>query len=712
VDGNEVGTISVGGERHSQTEDMPSVRSDASLAHRIRSVLAIRPFRRLWGVSFICSVGDWLSLLALAGLATKLTHDYAFQNFAFAGVVLTQLLPGLLFAPLGGVLADKFDRRKVMVICDLLRCSLLISIALVGTSIWLFIGNFLVGCCQLMWIPSKDAAIPNLLRRRDQVETANQLSLVMTWGISVVTGAGLYALITGVTAQLHVKFDDAGLGMAAIIIMINGLIYLVSAILVATRIPELSRRVPSANVPAATVILEPQDETPAESKPVEEKLGVFAMLRDAIRFVRTTRLVRGLLIGMLGAFAAAGALVGSSKPYSSSLLGGDSAFGWLFAALFIGLGTGMASAPKMAQRIPHNRLFGIAIVLAGLGLLPVALSPHLWISLVAVAFVGACAGTAFLTGVTIIGTQVEDAIRGRINAIYQSLMKIILALSMIVVPLLIGLVQRRKTELFGRMVEIDGTRPVLLGAGLIAALVGVIAYRQMDDRRTETILADLKAAIRGKPRRYTGILIAIEGDTAQDTAAQSRLLTDWLRQFGQREIMLATDPTLNDRRLRAVLAGAELTGARAHALVAAAVRADIVEREIRPALDRGAIVVMERFVDSPFAHLSAVAGLDPEEMEGLTDWATAKLRPDLTVLLDRDPATLPATRYESNEHHWRVQDLLLEMASSDPAGYVVVDTDDDDNATAERVRTAVQGAAIGQRLGLVKDAGLMPVEAP
>lgn len=687
----------MGGQYSSQTEAMPSVRSDASLAHRIRSVLAIRPFRRLWGVSFICSVGDWLSLLALTGLITKLTNDYAFQNYAFAGVVLTQLLPGLLFAPFGGLLADRFDRRKVMVVCDIMRGGLLISIAVVGTPVWLLIANFLVGCCQLMWIPSKDAAVPNMLRRPDQVETANQLSLVMTWGISVIGGAGLYALITGVSSQVfHVKLDNTGMGMATIIVMINGLFYLVSAIIVATRIPELSIRVAAPKQ--------------ADAKQSEEKTGLWAMLRDGLRFIRSTRLVRGLLIGMMGAFAAAGALVGSSKPYSSSLLGGDSAFGWLFAALFIGLGTGMASATKMAQRIPHNRLFGISIVLAGLGLLPVAASPHLWVSLVAVAFVGACAGVAFLTGVTIIGTQVEDAIRGRINAIYQSLMKIILAASMMVVPMFVGLVRPRTVEIFGSPVLVDGTRPVLFGAGLIAALVGVIAYRQMDDRRAETILADLKAAIRGKPRRSTGMLIAVEGDTAQDTAAQSRLLTDWLRKSGNREILLATDPTLNDRRLRAVLAGAELTGARAHALVAAAVRADIVEREIRPALDRGAIVVMERFVDSPFAHLSALAGLDPEEMEGLTDWATAKLRPDLTVLLDRDPATLPATTYQSNDHHWRVQDLLLEMASSDPNRYVVVDTNDDDEATSLRVQMAVRGAIAARKLGL-DETERTPVEA-
>nr|WP_243726542.1 dTMP kinase [Actinocrispum wychmicini] len=686
------------GRQFGQAGDPPPARSDASLAHRIRSVLAIRPFRRLWIVTFICSTGDWLSLLALSGLITKLTNDYAFQNYAFSGVVLTQLLPGLLFAPIGGLLADRFDRRKVMVVCDLLRCGLLVSIALVGTPVWLLVGNFFIGCCQLLWIPSKDAAIPNLLRRKDQVETANQLGLVMTWGVAVISGAALYALITGITTQLRVKLDDQGMTMATIIILINGLFYLTSAIIVATRIPELSLRVVAPAKDGAD--------------PAEKKTGMLLMVRDGFRFVRSTKLVRGLLIGMIGAFAAAGALVGSSKPYSSSLLGGDSAFGWLLVAVFIGLATGMATAPKMAQRIPHNRLFGIAIVLAGLGLLPVAASPHLWISLVAVAFVGTCAGIAFLTGVTIIGTQVEDAIRGRINAIYQSLMKIILALSIMVVPLLVGLVQRRTISVFGHPVLVDGTRPVLFGAGLIAALVGVIAYKQMDDRRTETILADLKAAIRGKPRRSTGVLIAVEGDTAQDTASQSRLLTDWLRHSGRREIVLATDPTLDDRRLRAVLAGAQLTGARAHALVAAAVRADIVEREIRPALDRGAIVVMERFVDSPFAHLSALAGLDPEEMEGLTDWATAKLRPDLTVLLDRDPATLPKFRSESSDHHWRVQDLLLDMASSDPARYVVVESDDDDDATSLRVRIAVQGAIAAKRLGLAEDdVELTPVEA-
>ncbi|HEY0448212.1 MAG TPA: dTMP kinase [Actinophytocola sp.] len=673
---------------------MPT-ESNASITHRVRSVLAIRGFRRLWGVTYLCSIGDWLSLLALTGLVTKLTEGYQAQSFAFAGVVLTQLLPGLLFAPLGGVLADRFDRRKIMVICDVLRCALFISIAVVGSTVWLFIGNFLIGCCAMMWIPSKDAAVPNLLRRPDQVETASQLGMVMTYGIAVISGAGLYAAITGITTNLNVQPDPGGLGIAKIILMINGLLYLASAIIVATRIPELSRR----------------DTAPAvRGVGKEDKLGFVAMARDAAQFVRSTPLVRGLLVGMIGAFAAAGALIGSAKLYANSLRGGESTFGLLFVAMFIGLAAGMAGAPKLARRLPHNRLFGIAIVLAGAVLCLVALSPHLAVSLITVMMVGACAGAAFLTGVTIIGTQIEDAIRGRINAIYQSLMKIILAAAMALTPLLVGLVQPRNVIVWGRPMTIDGTRPVLLAAGLLAALVGVIAYRQMDDRRSEPILADLLAAIRRKPRRSTGLLIAMEGDTVDDTAMQANLLADWLRRPGTKEVLLANDPALDDERLQAVLSGAQLAGARAQALVAAAVRADIVERQIRPALERGALVVMERFVDSPLAHLSVAAGLDPAELEGLADWATARLRPDVTILLDRNPSTLQETRSRSTEHHWHVQRVLTEMASADPDRYVVVDADGTPQQVAVRVRVAVQTALAGRRLAsLVPSDSLAPV---
>ncbi|MEV7037468.1 dTMP kinase [Amycolatopsis sp. NPDC051061] len=658
--------------------------AEASTINRVRRVLAIKPFRRLWGVTYLCSVADWLNILALTGLATKLTDNYFAQNFAFVGVVLTGLAPGLLFAPVGGLLADRFDRRKVMIVADLLRCGFLLSVAIVSAPWWLLVGNFLVGSAASAWIPSKEAAVPNLLRRPDQVETANQLGMVMTYGLAVITAAGANAIITGVNTTFHLfPGDNASLSIAKLVVIITGLLYLASAIIIATRIPELSLRnvheLPDQKVKAAD----------------EEKLGIGTMIADGFRFIRSTPLVRGLLVGAFGAFAAGGAVIGSAKPYSSSLLAGDSAFSLLVLAVFLGLATGMVFAPKLARRLPHDRLFGLSIIAAAISLLLVALSPHLTISLVAVVLVGVCAGTAFLTGVTIIGSRVEDAIRGRINAIYQLMMKLVLFGTTVTVPLIVGAVQRHTITVWGSPLTIDGTRPVMLAGAAIALVAGLFAYRQMDDKRTEPILSDLRNALRRTPRRVNGFLIAVEGTTAINTAIQAVNLADWMR-GGTRPVVVAADPALDDKRLTALVSGASLTGARAQALAAAAVRADIVERHVQPALDAGSVVVMERFVDSPLAHLSAVAGLDSDELEGLADWATGRLRPDLTVLLDSAPPGAPRDRATTMNDQWRVQHLLTEMAAADPERYVVIDADGTDTEVTERIRTALRAVFIGR----------------
>ncbi|SDH23209.1 dTMP kinase [Lentzea fradiae] len=643
-------------------------QSSVSTVHRLRSVLAIRPFRRLWFVTYLCSVGDWLSLLALTGLVSEMMNSYRWQSFALSLVVLTQLLPGILFAPIGGVLADKFDRRKVMVVCDVLRGSLFISIALIGSPIWLFVANFLVGCCAMLWIPAKESAVPNLLRRPDQVESANQLGLVMTYGISTISGFGLYSLIAGIPGYLNMQGGDLEFTIATIAVIINGLLYFTSAILIATRLPELSGR--------AT----------AKKKEVDaDKPGFVAMLRDGLRFAAKTPLVRGLVIGMIGAFAAAGVVIATAKLYAQSLLGGASTFGLLFVAVFLGLAIGMATAPKLARRLAYNRLFGVTIVLAGITLAMVALAPHLWIALLTVMLVGACAGVAFLTGLTIVGSQVEDEMRGRTVALIQSLLKVVLFGASAGAPLLVALLQKRTISVFNHPMEVDATRPVMLGGAVIAIMLGLVAYRQMDDRREERVLSSLFAAIRGR-RTTKGLLIAVEGDTWEDTSVQARRLAAALRAEGI-DVLLAADPEHDERRLRAVLSSAELAGVRAQALVAAAVRADVVERQVRPALDEGAVVVMERYVDSPLAHFSATSSLDHQELEGLVDWATGRLRPDLTVLLDRPSADRKAVGI--GHDHWRVQKLLSEMAAADPDRYVVVEAEGDADAIAERVRATV-----------------------
>src|SRR5690349_25095068 len=95
----------------------------APTAHRVRSVLAIPAFRRLWLVTSVAGVCDWMSLLALSALATQLTSGYQAQSFALCGVVATKLLPPLLLAPVAGAPAVKSARRGAKVASDHLACA-------------------------------------------------------------------------------------------------------------------------------------------------------------------------------------------------------------------------------------------------------------------------------------------------------------------------------------------------------------------------------------------------------------------------------------------------------------------------------------------------------------------------------------------------------------------------------------------------------------
>jgi dTMP kinase len=644
----------------------------------VRSVLAIPAFRRLWLVTAVSATGDWLSLLALSALATQLATGYQAQSFALGGVVATKLLPALVLGPLAGALADKFDRRRVMVVCDLLRFGLFLSIPLVGSLWWLLVATLLIEICALFWIPAKDASVPNLLRRPDQIETANQLALVMTYGVAVITASGLFTVISGLGGFLPGSTPE--ISTAYVALVLNGLAYLLTATTVWFRIREISGRAAQRR----------------EAAP-----GLVALLRDGLQFVVSTPLVRGLVIGIIGAFTAGGVVIGSATLYAASLGGGNAAYGMLFIAVFVGLAIGMGAAPRLSRRLPHNRLFGTAIVAAGCALVLVALAPHLTVAIGAVGLVGGFAGIAFLTGLTIIGAQVADEVRGRIIAFVQSIVRLTLLGSMALVPLLVGLVSARTVELFGYPYRIDGTRVVMLVGGVIAAVVGMFAYRQMDDRRTEPLLPDLLAALRrGVRRGGSGVLIAIEGATEAETAEQARRLVGALCERGHRVVVAGP----GQLRAEPVAASRSLAGPRAGALAEAAARADLVERVVRPALADGAIVVADRFLASPLVQLGVTADrmqaeLDAAELESLAAFATGRLRPDVSVLLDRAPAPADADVPAGDdttpipvmpgEEHLRVRRLLTRMAAAEPHRYVVVEAEGTPDEVAQRVLAAL-----------------------
>ena len=145
-------------------------------------MLSIKPFRRLWIALSLSSLGDWLSILALTVLAPSLTHgsDVA-KSSAVGGVWLVTLLPALLLGPVAGAVADRLDRRMTMIVGDVVRGVLFLSIPLFPNLTWIFVAKFLAGVASQFWNPAASASVPNLVPR-DKLERANQLSQLMTYG--------------------------------------------------------------------------------------------------------------------------------------------------------------------------------------------------------------------------------------------------------------------------------------------------------------------------------------------------------------------------------------------------------------------------------------------------------------------------------------------------------------------------------------------------
>ncbi|MCW2545154.1 MAG: tmk, partial [Frankiales bacterium] len=182
--------------------------------------LAHRGFRRLSLALVLSSFGDWLGFLAMTALATQLVNGFDSKSFAVGGVLAFRLLPAVLLAPVVGVLADRFDRRAVMVIADLLRFGLFLSIPLVDSLVWLLVASALVEVLSLMWIPAKEASVPTLAK--GHLESANQISLFVTYGT-----APLAAVVFGV---LGIALAGTNHSAATVSLYVNAATFLFAAV--------------------------------------------------------------------------------------------------------------------------------------------------------------------------------------------------------------------------------------------------------------------------------------------------------------------------------------------------------------------------------------------------------------------------------------------------------------------------------------------------
>ncbi|MFF1817390.1 dTMP kinase [Kribbella sp. NPDC058245] len=645
--------------------------TDPAPAHDVRAVLRIRAFRRLWIAFGLSSLGDWIGLLALTAMAKSFAgDDYQAANFAIGGVLFLRVLPALVMGPVAGWVADRLDRRATMILGDFIRAAFFVSIPIVGTLTWVLVATVLIEIVSLIWGPAKDASVPNLVPRH-RLEAANQLSLITTYG-TALPAAAIFTAITLVSRWA----GDFAIDLA---VYVNAATFAVSGFAIIS-IREIGRAVHDH----------------------EEHPTLWRTMVEGWSYVTGTPVIRGLVVGISGAFAAGAVVIGLGRTYVEDLHAGDPGYGVLFGAVFGGLALGMGFAPRIFSGLSRRRLFAAGLVGSGICLAGLALIQQIEIATMIAILLGFNAGASWVSGYTLLGLEVPDAVRGRTFAFVQSAVRTVLAVTLAIAPFVAGAIGRHTYAISGHSVTYNGASMTMLIAAVVAGVIGLLAWRQMDDRPGVPFWRDLRRSFGKTPGIYptTGLFIALEGGEGAGKSTQSALLVEWLQEQGQ-QVLLTREPGATDlgQELRRIIldpATGDISH-RAEALIYAADKAEHVDSVIKPALKSGAVVITDRYVDSALAYQGSGRDLEVSDVERVNRWATDDLRPNLTVILDLPPKNglgrfteRDRIEAQSADFHERVRNAFLELAAAEPQHYLVIDATQDREEIAKQIRGRLQ----------------------
>ncbi|MDQ1443835.1 MAG: hypothetical protein QOI20_299 [Acidimicrobiaceae bacterium] len=411
-------------------------------------------FFRLWLAQVVSSLGDWIGFVAVTAIAARIGKS---SPDAAIGVVLSaRLVPGFFLAPAAGVFLDRWDRKKVMVVCDIGRGFVLASLPFVDTLPGLVVASFMLEVLTLLWSPAKEASVPNMVRP-EFLATANSLSLVAAYGTFPV-GSAVFAALAGVATWLsgYSLLHSLRVSQETVAIWFDVTTFFVSAVMISTlRLP----RRPKADGPRERM-----------------DLGrTFRDLADGWRFIGASPVVRAVIVGIGTGLVGGGMLVPLGVVMSRQVLGGGTAgFGLLLTALGSGVAAGIVSLSIVQKRVSHSRLFVFAVFGAGLSQVAGASMTSLLPAMAFVAVLGLCAGAVYVLGFTILQANVNDEMRGRIFATLYTLIRFCLLLAFALAPILSGLLDRLSQSLFHKHVSLAGLDISLPGARLTLWLGGLI----------------------------------------------------------------------------------------------------------------------------------------------------------------------------------------------------------------------------------------------
>ncbi|MGA5794457.1 dTMP kinase [Streptomyces cellulosae] len=700
--------------RAEQPTASPPAPDDALVAdsreRAVRALLRRPQVKRLWSAQLVGGVGDVLALLVLTLLVLQASvaeqafgGGYRGAAFAVATVLGVRILATLLFGavllgPLTSLTSQDgpLDRRWTMVGADGLRAALLIVAPLwidwtPGNALAiLLVTAFVAGVAERFWTVSREGTAPALLPGPppegasirplpDHLDALRRLSL--RTGFVAIPLAALTLVVAALANNLlGTGIEWFGRHQAALASYVAAGLF-------------------AASLSVVTFLELPGTRTPRPRSPLE---GLRRPRHAAGPDKGRTGALPLLVVAGASVAGAVAAAVAVAALHAKDLGGGPVLFGLMVGALTGGVVVGIRTAPALLPSLSRRRMLALTLAFTGLALLAAGLVPDVTSVLLILALAGVGAGMAANIAHTLLDQETEEQRRSRITEHLHAVVRVYVGLGAVVAPVIAAAIGPHRLENGKFVFAHGGAAFTLMLVGALLLPVAALVLAKVDDRSGVPLRQDLRDALLGgddpaPAPAGTGFFIALEGGDGAGKSTQAEALADWIRSKGH-EVVLTHEPgaTPVGKRLRSILLDVSSAGLshRAEALLYAADRAEHVDTVVRPALERGAVVISDRYIDSSVAYQGAGRDLSPTEIARINRWATAGLVPNLTVLLDVSPETArerfteAPDRLESEpaEFHARVRSGFLTLAAADPGRYLVVDAGQEPEAVTAVIR--------------------------
>ena len=428
-------------------------------------------FFRLWLSQAISSLGDWLGFLAITILAARVGGESsgAGSGAAVGLVMAARIVPGFFLSPVAGVLVDRLDRRKVMIVCDLGRAVVVAFLPFVDTVLGLVLISLLLEIGTLFFGPAKEASVPNLVPP-DRLASANSLSLAAAYG-TFPLAAVLFALLAKISQWIGdigtIDFLQTDQETLAFVVRIAT--FLVSAAVIwSLHLPSPERKPSNASNGSRGI----------------DWAQTFHELREGWQFIFLTPVVRAVNLGLATGLIGGGMIVPLGSIFAENVLhAGPAGFGIFVTALGFGVAVGVLLVSVLQKRLPKEWAFKISMFGAGASMFAAASMSSLALAFVLVFGLGMFAGAIYVIGFTLLHENVEDALRGRIFSALYTIVRLCLLIAFALGPFLSEVLDRlskhffgdqRTIEFAGRELFVPGERLTLWFAASIILIAGTV----------------------------------------------------------------------------------------------------------------------------------------------------------------------------------------------------------------------------------------------